>query len=274
MDLLTVDQQGCNQDGLCAAVCPVGIIDFHKGSFPVEKEDAKELCIRCGHCLCVCPTGSLQHSEMGVTACPPIQQELFFSEAQSEQFFKARRSIRNYRQKSVDKETLENLFDIARYAPSGHNSQGVSWLVIAEKEELRLLGSIVVEWMRYMLKTMPEFALGMHMNRTVDRWQQGEDVILRGAPAVVVAHMEKDNRMAPASCTIALTYLELAAAGMGLGCCWAGYFNAAAATFPPMQTALALPEGYQSFGAMMVGYPKFQYQRIPQRRSPQITWRL
>jgi len=80
--------------------------------------------------------------------------------------------------------------------------------------------------------------------------------------------------MAPTTCTIALATLELASTAMGLGCCWAGYFNAAATTFPPMLEALALPSGHQSFGAMMVGYPKFTYHRLPTRKMPNITWRM
>lgn len=274
MDLLTVDQQTCDQDGLCAAVCPAGLIDFKKGTFPGAIPEADELCIRCGHCIAVCPHGSLNHRDMDVAECAPVREDLLLSAAQCEQFLKGRRSIRTYRKKLVTRETLEKLLDVARYAPSGHNSQGVKWLVVGQKEELHRLSSIVAEWMRFMLETMPEFSLGMHLDRTLERWDQGVDVILRGAPTVVIAHGEKDNRMAPASCTIALTYLELAATGMGLGCCWAGYFNAAALAFPQMKDALALPDGHQSFGAMMVGYPKFLYKRVPQRQPPEIAWRL
>ncbi len=274
MDVMTIDPQTCNQDGLCAAVCPLGLIDFEKGSIPVAIEKADELCIRCGHCVAVCPSGSLNHRDMAVAYCAPIQKELLISSGQCAQFLKSRRSIRTYKQKPVSREVLENLLDVARYAPTGHNTQGVKWLVIADKSELHRLAGIVVDWMRFMLEKMPEMALGMHMDTTVEHWEQGDDVILRGAPTVVIAYGEQDNRMAPASCTIGLTYLELAATGMGLGCCWAGYFNAAASTFPQMKDALALPDGHQSFGAMMVGYPKLQYQRIPQRQSPNITWRL
>ena len=66
---------------------------------------------------------------------------------------------------------------------------------------------------------------------------------------------------------------SLGATGMGLGGCWAGYFNAAVNTFPPMQQALGLPEGHQCYGAMMIGYPKFRYHRMPERKAPSITWR-
>jgi hypothetical protein len=40
-----------------------------------------------------------------------------------------------------------------------------------------------------------------------------------------------------------------------------------------MQKALALPEDHISFGAMMIGYPKYKYHRLPLRKEPQIIWR-
>lgn len=67
------------------------------------------------------------------------------------------------------------------------------------------------------------------------------------------------------ACTIALTYLELAVPSFGLGARWAGYFNAAANMWPPMQKLMGLPEGHVSFKAMMVDYPKYRYQRLPIR---------
>lgn len=274
MELFEVNQLTCNQDGICAAVCPVGIIAFVKGAVPAPVEGADEICIRCGHCVAVCPTGSLSHRDMAVGDCPPVRPEFRLSAEQGEHFLRDRRSIRVYKEKPVEQDKLARLIEIARYAPSGHNSQVAQWLVLGDRDELKRLACIVVDWMRWMLAHMPEVALSLHIDRTLERWEEGHDVILRDAPVVIVAHAAKDNRMAPATCTIALTYLELAATSLGLGCCWAGYFNAAATTFPPMMEALHLPVGHQSFGAMMVGYPRFLYHRLPTRTPPNITWRL
>ena len=41
MALFTIDPQTCNQDGLCAAVCPPGVIDFSPGALPVPTADAE-----------------------------------------------------------------------------------------------------------------------------------------------------------------------------------------------------------------------------------------
>lgn len=273
MKLIDVNPQTCQQDGICAAVCPAGLIELRAGECPVPANDAEEVCIACGHCVAVCPTGSLSRRDMPADQCPPLQENLRLTIEHCEHFLRSRRSIRTYKAQPVPRDDIRRLIEIARYAPSGHNSQCTEWLVLSNRDELWRLAGIVVDWMRWLTQEAPEFAATMHLDRAVRRWEEGHDVILRDAPVVIVTHAEKENRAAPAACTIALTYLELATPSMGLGCCWAGYFNAAATTFPPMIEALPLPEGHQSFGAMMVGYPKFRYHRLPSRKPPSIVWR-
>ena len=131
----------------------------------------------------------------------------------------------------------------------------------------------VRDWMQSLIDANSPLADAMHLDRPVAAWDAGVDRILRGAPHVIVAFAHQDDRTAPAACTIAQTYLELAAHALGLGACWAGYFNAAANMWPPLQETLGLPQGHVSFGAMMVGYPRFKYHRIPPRRTARIKWR-
>jgi nitroreductase/NAD-dependent dihydropyrimidine dehydrogenase PreA subunit len=273
MNLIKIDEKTCNHDGVCALVCPAGLIDMKKGKFPEAIVGADEICIRCGHCVASCPTASITHRYVPVEKCLAIKNDLKISFEQCGQFLKSRRSIRTYRDRPVAREDIKKLLEIAAYAPAGHNTRLNKWLVIDSKDELKKLSGIVIDWMRFMLGGMREFAVSMHMDRTVERWEAGKDVILRKAPVVVVAYDEAANPMAPSSCTIALAYVELAAHGMGLGGCWAGYFNAAAIMFPPMKEELGLPESHQCFGSMMIGYPRFDYYRLPTRIQPDISWR-
>jgi nitroreductase/NAD-dependent dihydropyrimidine dehydrogenase PreA subunit len=273
MELFKIDEKNCSRDEICAAVCPARLIELKDGGYPSPIDGADELCIRCGHCVVACPNGCLSHGEIPVGECPPVRQELMLTAEHCEHFLRSRRSIRSYLDKPVSRSEIERLIQVARHAPSGHNSQCAEWLVLDNRDELKRLAGIVAGWMEWMLANMREMALSFHMDRTLQRWNEGEDVILRGAPVVIITHAAEANRLAPSTCTIALTYLELAATSMGLGSCWAGWFNAAATTFPPMKKALALPAGHQCFGAMMLGYPEYAYHRLPTRRPPAITWR-
>jgi nitroreductase len=210
---------------------------------------------------------------MSVGECAPIRKELLLTPEHCEHFLRSRRSIRVYKSDPVARADISRLIEIARYAPTGHNCQCVEWLVFDNRDQLRSLTQIVADWMRWVMDNMPESDLSRHMDKMLKRFENGSDVILRDAPVVIIAHAEAGNRMAPSACTLALEYLELAAVSMDLGCCWAGYFSAAATSFPPMREALSLPQGHQCYGSMMVGYPKFGYYRLPARRPPSITWR-
>ncbi len=102
------------------------------------------------------------------------------------------------------------------------------------------------------------------------------NAFLRGAPVLIVTHASKDfsvSLLAGIDSANALSFLDLAANSLGLATCWAGYVYMMANTFPPVQAALALPEGHQAYGAMLLGYNKFKYHRIPVRKAPRIVWR-
>ncbi len=273
MSLIIIDEDKCQHDGICAAVCPGGLIEL-KGQerIPTPVEGAEEYCITCGHCVAACPSGALSHQAMAVEQCPPLRRELSLSPEQAAQFLRARRSVRNYQDQPVAREVILKLIHLASYAPSGHNLQPVEWLVIHDTDRVRSLAGEVVEWMRHLIKQKSSLAETLHMDRTVAAWESGVERVCRGAPHVVVAHAPQGERTAPMACAIALTYLELAAFSFGLGACWAGYFNLAANTWPPMKEALGLPGGHSSFGAMMLGHPKYRYHLLPRRKEPEVQW--
>lgn len=274
MGLFEVDENKCARDGLCTAVCPVAIITRKDAdAVPVPADRAEELCIRCGHCVAVCPHGALAHREMVPEDCPEVRPDELPGPEAAERFLRSRRSVRNYRKDPVARETLERLIRVARYAPSGHNSQPVQWLVVQDPQEVQRLAGQVVDWMRHMLRQEPAFAREMNMDRIVAARTLGYDAVCRHAPHLIVAHAPEDLRPAQSACTIALAYLELAAPSLGLGTCWAGFFTAAAVFWPPLRQDLDLPRGHLTFGAVMVGRPRFPYRRLPLRDAPRILWR-
>jgi nitroreductase/ferredoxin len=274
MGLFHVDEDRCARDGICAAECPLRLIVFKGGdSVPVPAKGAEEMCINCGHCVAVCPNSALSLATMKPADCPPVRVDLLPGPADVEHFLRARRSIRTYRRKKVEKGRIEKVINVSSYAPTGSNTQQVGWLVINGREEVRALASMVVDWMRHVIKQKGPAAKALRMAGIVRAWKNGVDIVCRGAPALVVAHAPENYPGSHTDCTIALTYFTLAAPSFGLGTCWAGYFMIAAAEWPPLRQALGLPEGRAEFGAMMVGYPKYEYKCLPLRNRPDITWR-
>lgn len=58
-----------------------------------------KLCVRCGHCVAVCPYGAMSHAVMKPEECPPVKEDSLSGPEQVELFLRHRRSIRNYRKK-------------------------------------------------------------------------------------------------------------------------------------------------------------------------------
>ena len=77
MNFISVDREKCNQDGICVSECPARIIVMDpKEGFPVPTSDFKDFCLKCGHCVSVCPTDALRLDWLGPEKCPPMKKEM------------------------------------------------------------------------------------------------------------------------------------------------------------------------------------------------------
>jgi nitroreductase/NAD-dependent dihydropyrimidine dehydrogenase PreA subunit len=273
MESLTIDRKKCNKDGLCVMVCPTKVIQMESSNdIPEPTDDFKEYCLECGHCAAVCPTGALNLDWLNSNQCPPFCKELAVDAIQAEQLLRSRRSIRNYKSKPVERDKLAKLLEIACCAPSAKNNQPWNWVVVEDPAQTKRMAGTVIEWMRSVIEQSPEQAELRGFPRVVASWDAGEERICRGAPHIVVVHGDKDYGFGAEDCSSALSYLELFAPAIGLGTCWGGYFTAAVNAYPPLFDALGLPANHKALGAVMVGYPKFKYQRLPVRKLPRVRY--
>lgn len=254
MSLIEVKRDLCAKDGLCVAVCPYRTLVMGPDGFPESIPDGG--CISCGHCVAVCAREALSHSRLPDDPLLPVAP-LPSAEA-VDGLLMGRRSVRAYKDQAVSKETISALLDIARRAPTAKNAQQLHWIVVSGTEKIRALSAETIAWLNEVSKA----------NMTLG----ADDPILRGAPTVVVACTPADYAWGKADASIALSYMEIAAAARGLGTCWAGFLSRGATAHAPLTKLLAVPDGYTVQGALMIGYGKYRYKFIPARKPLSVQW--
>ncbi|SMC20839.1 Nitroreductase [Desulfacinum hydrothermale DSM 13146] len=272
MALIKVDETKCDQDGACVRACPAGILTQQASGLPAVVRGMAQFCIACGHCTAVCPHGALDNVRAPLSTQTPLERFPVLDPETALTFLRSRRSIRCYKPEPVPRELMEKLLQAARYAPSGHNSQGLSFLVVEKPEHMKGVKERVARWMKALVDSGSELAHKFHMPGILRAYEQGQDRILRDAPHLIVVTAAKDHAPARVTTFLALEYVELYATSLGLGTCWAGYVNTCAQMTPDLAAFLGIPDDHVITGTMMVGYPDEIYHRLPERNPLDLRW--
>ncbi len=149
---------------------------------------------------------------------------------------KKRYSVRSYQDKPVEPEKLEKVLEAARFAPTAKNLQPFRFIVIENDIDKQHV-----------------------MNAYPRKWASEVPIFI----VVCVDHAQAWRRPDGKSygdldAAIAVDHMTLAAAELGLGTCWVGYFDAYM-----LSQALKLPEGIEPVVVLPIGYPKTE--EVPER---------
>lgn len=272
-NLIQVDQSKCTKCGSCSKVCPTGVIGMDENGPKV----VGQFCIACGHCVAVCHWAALDNVKTPLANQVELEKTPVLDEDTASRFLRSRRSIREFQNKPVPREKIEQLLNVARFAPTSGNSQGVSYHVIDNPDTLRKITSVAIDWLEEALKHPPYAGSPLEApftNHVRHYRETGEDVVLRNAPCLVIPIVHKNSSsMGHDSTLFSLAYAELYATSVGLGSCITGFFDACAASgYKPLLDILNLPENMKVTAGLMVGFPKYTYKRLVDRNPLQVTW--
>jgi len=271
MTTILVDQDLCTRCGICSIVCPLSIVGpADENTLPAVQESKAGFCIRCGHCEATCPSQALLLNDRPDERVPLPAGAGTIGPDDIAYYLKKRRSVRHYTKDPVPKERILELLDIARYAASGSNGQPVEWIVIHDPKKVKKIAGLTVEWMKTLLNTA--HPMSGYVPMFIGAWEQGSDVICRGAPHLLIATIPEGNPIAQTDAVIALTHFDVAAPAYGIGTCWAGFVAAAASSYAPLIQELGIPTGRKSAYAMMFGNPVYKIYGIPRRKPLEVTW--
>lgn len=262
-----VNEDLCIKCGKCVADCPPMCIVMKKDKFPAISDEAK--CIRCQHCLAVCPTGAL--SILGADPENSLNLAYELPTAHSmETLIKGRRSVRRFKKQPLETTTIEKLLETAWHAPTGTNAQGVLFTATMNADVTATIGREIYAGLDRLIPELdPEKDDIRHkFMRMVYRGytKHGLDIVLRGAPHILIASSPKTVSTPKEDCIIALTTFELLAQSMGVGTLWNGILKWALRDFfPELAVKLGVPEDHEFGYCMVFGRPAVQYPRTVQR---------
>jgi nitroreductase/NAD-dependent dihydropyrimidine dehydrogenase PreA subunit len=272
MTTILIDQDLCSRCGICSVVCTMGLIDPADENTLPKIPDAKAgMCIRCGHCEAYCPSQALLLNDRPDDKVPLPGGAGTIAPDELGYYLKKRRSVRGFTKNPVPKEKILEILEIARYAASGGNGQPVEWIVVHDPKQVIRIAGLTIEWMKTLVNS--NHPMSGYIPVLVGAWERGSDVICRGAPHLLFAHIPEGNPIAQTDAIIALTHFDIAAPAFGIGTCWAGFVAMATVSYEPLQKELGIPTGRKSAYAMMFGNPQYKIYSIPRRKPLQVAWK-
>ena len=128
-----------------------------------------------------------------------------------------RRSTRRFADEMPSHNLVEQVIDAGRHAPSGSNSQGTHFVVIANRDLLDDIARIArTEFAK--MEVEPDTYVSLKHSIVASR--RGTYVFHYGAPLLIVVANRKGYGNAMADCACALENMMVAANALDLGSCW------------------------------------------------------
>ena len=292
MDSYTVHQvntDSCVGCGACIAVCPDRILSMVGERVKVSGDS----CMQCRHCVAACPENAVSlkavDESLHFTTFQENLEWLPFGEtapADLVRLMRSRRSCRNYKEKAIEEDILEDLVRIGATAPSGTNSQAWTFIVLSGRDQVTALGSQVAAFYRDLNKKAEKpfyrlvsrlflnDILGRYYHRyyhsvasALQEWEQeGKDLLFHGAPAALLVGADKKASCPIEDALLATQNILLGAHTMGLGTCLIGFAVEAIKRDRRLREFLSLPEGESIYSVIATGYPEEEYVRVAGRR--------
>ena len=261
---IVIDKHLCTRCGQCAQACPSRLLHKKTASeYPAVVDHAGDSCIACHHCITICPSAAISVDGINSDQCEPLDKNAIPRFESIDTLVRMRRSIRRYTDEPLEKRVIEQLLNVVRWAPSAKNGLPVKWIVINDREKVKELAGLVVQWL----------ATRLGMEKMSEAWSSGMDPIFRGAPCVILAYTDQTAIWPVVDTTIAVETLDLCVTAMRLGSCWAGFFVQAAQHDPNTKSWLGLDSTEIAQGALMIGHIAEEvYHKIPHRPELQVRW--
>jgi nitroreductase/NAD-dependent dihydropyrimidine dehydrogenase PreA subunit len=259
MNMISITADQCNVCGVCVERC---INNYHKDGEEISVTATPETCSLCGHCVALCPTDAIEHHKMDMGNFTVLDRKLKFDPGQFDEFVRARRSVRSFKQRKVSHDQLASLVDLCRYAPTGSNKQDVQILVIEDKKRIAAISKLTE---KCVTEVYPQWS-----ERSEELKAARPDPIFYRAPALMIFHQPKASGKTDS--VIAAQTVVLSAMTHGLGTCYIGFLEHAWHSSAEVREIVDLPADNAIASVLILGYPKLKYLRAVDRHPMKVRW--
>lgn len=260
---ISVDKEKCVKCNLCISDCVAKCLIKDEENYPILENE--ENCLNCKHCFMICPNGAINFEGQNLDNIEKPNFDNILS------IIKSRRSIRQFKNEEIDDETMEKLKDMFPYIPTGCNSHKLHFSIVKNPSVMKEIKEFTNKKVLKLMNSVILSPFIKHFKIYKEAMENGEDIIYRNAPHMVIVSSPINAPCADIDPVIALSYFELYANSLGIGTCFCGYAAICMKMFPELSIMLDIPKNYIPIYVMLFGKPSVKYQRIAKPEKYEIA---
>lgn len=283
--LLNIEETSCIRCGRCVAVCPSRIFTQAQPRGAVGTRNI-ESCIVCGHCVAACPTASVRHSAFPSAKVHPIDRSAMPAPEQVMLLCKVRRSNRAFKAEPIPREKLEQIVEAAHRAPTASNMQQVAFTLVTDPEKLRQVTNITLDIFGGVLRKLENPLLKPILRRMlpqvyrylptfrrlIEEQAKGNDLVLRGATALLFIHTPESSRFGRADANLAYENGSLMAESLGVSQFYTGFVCSAIEQDRNGRMKKLLGIQGTIHAGMALGMPAFLFPNYIDKKPVDVAW--
>ncbi|MBE9488344.1 MAG: nitroreductase family protein [Bacteroidetes bacterium] len=282
---IAINHDSCINCGRCIKICPSEIFEFTEDKKAVVVARRIKNCIVCGHCVGVCPTNSITHSSFPAEKVHKIDFSQIPTAEQMMMLCKARRSNRAFSDKEVPQEFLDTIIEAGHRAPTASNLQQVRFTLVTDPEKIKLISDYTLSVFAPLIKALDSlwgkifvkpFAKSLYRYIPVFKKMKrenakGNDMILRGAKAVIIIHASKVTKFGCQDCNLAYQNASLMAECLGVSQFYGGFVCSAIKQDKQNRLNKILGIKTEIHAVMALGMPQFKFVNYIDKKDAIIT---